>query len=172
MTDFELTIKNVRPVFDAFGFNAVEIHKNVIRLESSKVTVTIAYDEREKSNLFFVGHINSISHLLNSKNLKEVFNYDRSARNFADFLLDFLNNEGKGILKDDLDKLNELDAFEERQAKIYTNNLLTEQEVSAADNAWANRDYLTFVNVIERIDLAQLPGSYKLKYKMACDRIR
>ncbi|WP_276371939.1 hypothetical protein [Chryseolinea sp. H1M3-3] len=172
MTDFKLTIENVKPIFDASGFEAVESHRNFIRLESTKVSVIIAYDEREKSNLFFIGQIGSTAHLLHSKNLKEVFDYENAPGNFTEFLLDFLNNEGKGILKGDFDKLHKLEDHEESQAKIYTDDLLKEQKVIAADKAWTNKDYLTFVKVIEGIDLDQLPSSYKLKYQMACGRIR
>jgi hypothetical protein len=172
MTDFELTIEKVKPVFDASGFKTIESHRNFIRLESTKVTVSIAYDEREKVNLFFIGRIGTMAYLLHSINLKEVFNYGKVPEYFTDFLLDFLKNEGNGILKGDVDKLQELEDYEESQAKIYTNNLLKEQKLMAADKAWTNEDYSTFVNMIDGIDLDQLPGSYRLKYKIACDRIR
>ena len=172
MKDFEFNIEKVKPMFEASGFNTVENRRNLIRLESTKVTVTIAFDERENSNLCFVGRIGTMTHLLHNGNLREVFNYDKTPADFTDFLLDFLNSEGKGILKGDLDKLHELEEFEERQAKIYTSNLLREQRVRAADNAWTNKDYLTFVKEIDGIDLDHLPESYKLKYKIACDLVR
>jgi hypothetical protein len=79
--------------------------------------VTIGYDERENSNLFSVGQNNKDSHLLHSKNLKEVFNYDKPSKNYRDFLIDFLKNEGTGILTGDIDKLIELDDYEQSKLK-------------------------------------------------------
>lgn len=172
MTHFELTIEKVRPILEASGFKVVDSFKNFLRLNSSKVTVIIGYDERENSNVFSVGQNNKTIHLLHRKNLKEVFGYDKPSNNYSDFLIDFLRNEGIGILTGDIGKLIELDEYEQTQAKIYTDNILNRQCINAADNAWKKKDYLTFIKTIDQMDKADLPDSYKLKYKMACDRIR
>ena len=172
MTDFELTIEHISPIFEASGFKVVDSFKNFLKLESKKVTVTIGYDERENANLFSVGQNNKDSHFLNSKNLKEVFNYNNSSNNYRDFLIDFLKNEGKGILTGDMDKLIELDAYEDKQAEIYTAIIINRQCISKAENAWTKKDYLTFIATIDQMDKDDLPNSYKLKYKIARDRIR
>lgn len=52
MTDFELTIQKIRPIFEASGFKTIDRSKNSLRLESVQVTVTIGYDERENSYPF------------------------------------------------------------------------------------------------------------------------
>jgi hypothetical protein len=171
MTDFELTIQKLRPIFEASGFKTIDSFKNFIKLESTAVTVAIGYDERENSNFFFVGQTDRESHLLNSKNLKEIFNYDKQAINFEDFVVDFLKNEGIGILTNDTTKLIQLDNYEQKQAKSYTDKILNRRRTNTADSAWKKKDYLIFIKTIDEMDKDDLPSSYKLKYKIACDRI-
>lgn len=108
---------------------------------------------------------------MSSKNLKEIFNYDKQLNNFEDFIVDFLKNEGIGILTGDTAKLIELENYEKTQAKRYTDTLLNRQRTNTADSAWIKKDYLAFIKAIDAMDKDDVPDSYKLKYKIARERI-
>ena len=175
MNHFDLVIEALRPIFEGHGFGLAERYTNYARFESQFASVAIGYDKRDKSNSIFVGERNSNSHLLDEKNLKDVFGHNDveqiRTQPLDKFVSDFLSNRGRGILTGDPTKLQELDDYEKERSRVYTNDLVKRQNIRIADNAWGNRDYLTFVKHIDLVDKGSLPKSYALKYKMARDRI-
>ena len=172
MTAFDLTMEMVGPILTEYGFKVIERFNNYVRLESPKVAIIIAYDEREKTGSVFVGERNSDLDLLHRENIRDIFDYAIEHPRGNDFLTDFLKDKGKGILTGDLLKLRELDKYERKRSKIYTDNIVNGQNIRDADKAWNEKDYLNFIKTIDKVDKSSLPGSYKLKHRIAWNKIR
>ena len=176
MNHFDLVIESLRPIFEEHGFIIAERFTNYARFDSEFASVTLGYDEKEKSNNIFVGERKWNSRLLDEDNLKDVFGYDDGkeirTQSLDKFLRDFISDKGNGILTGDSSKLQELDEYEKERSRVYMNDINRRQNISIADKAWTKKDYLTFVKHIDLLDMENLPKSYALKYKIAKDIIR
>lgn len=175
MSDFNLNIGTLTPIFEDHGFKCVESYTNYARFESEFISIAIIHDKREMSNLLSIGELNGDLHFLDSEILKHIFNYDMGKirpKEFSKFWTDFLLTEGKGILTGDLNKIKELNNYQNKRAKKYTTDLIRDQNLRAANQAWDQMDYLLFIKHIDLLDKDSLPKSYALKHKIAWDRIR
>ena len=80
----------------------------------------------------------------------------------------FATQEGIEILQGNVKNLK---TFMIRQSDNYTFELLLKQALEISTKAWEANDYAAFVDSIDKIGISKLPQSYRLKYKIAKQKL-
>jgi hypothetical protein len=174
---FNEIIKNrIYPILRNLGFIISEEYDSVgfgssIIFTSDNLTVNVTFDKREHRYHISISDNSYISYPLTDDNIEALFDIKIFLSNQLEpnlfvnnlYLL-FQNDSVRDMLKGDITKLKE---FVDRQAKKYTSKLIFEQELKTALKAWKNKDYKLFVEVLNKLNISELPQSYQLKYKIA-----
>ncbi|HEX7906321.1 MAG TPA: hypothetical protein VF487_20745 [Chitinophagaceae bacterium] len=173
----ELVSNKLSPFLNKHGFSITEEFKNYVKLVSAVVEVVVSYDERENSNSFYVGFINDNLTLIDNTIIKQVLNAQAELRitpseMFLDDLINFLKSEGRCILEGNVQKLISIREFEKKRSETYTSMLLNKQIFFAANEAWQNENFREFISQIDKIDKNEVPPSYRLKYKIANQKLK
>jgi len=165
----------ISPIFFKHGFVIAESSINYTKFESSSVTFTFAFDQRENSFFTYLGRKNGYQSPLSDNVTRDVFQEDISSykeRSVEENLIHFFTGKGLPILKGDENILNNLELYSKKRNKEYHEQLMHQQKISLADNAWKNRDYIDFIKHIDSIDKNLLPGSYLKKYQIALSKTK
>ncbi|MBE5320835.1 hypothetical protein IM793_16825 [Pedobacter sp. MR2016-19] len=83
-----------------------------------------------------------------------------------------LQGAGKPLLEANIIKFPELKLHSEQEGRSYTQQILNDQILTAADKTWEKGDYNEFIKIISRTNLNRIPSSYQLKYKIAQKRVQ
>ena len=170
----EKLIYKLSPVLEVNNFRLTERQANYYRFDSDLVALTIAYNKREDSISVFVGKKDSLLIELDEINLLEVFKKRLKKHNnesYVSSLIEFLISEGLSILKGDLLKLNELEAYSYQRSETYTKNLIKQQYLQNIDKAWNEKDYSAYIRYMDMLDKSSLPRSYYFKYNQAQSKL-
>lgn len=170
MTNFDKDIETIIHFLRQYDFRIVESYKDFVKYESEHAEISVGYDVKENNHYALIGNKfeNSIS--LDVLNLKDVFGYDVELfikKSFVYFFIDFFRTKGHAILSGDLSKFNELKRNLIERAERYTKQLIEQQNLNAADNAWSLKEYRDFIKYLDLVDRSNLPESYALKYSIA-----
>jgi hypothetical protein len=173
----QLVLKNVLPLFGGSGFEVAEQYKNYFHFRSKIVEAIISYDELDGTSLFEIGKVNEFLYAINDKLLEQLFNSHLKVdqvtmEKFIDNIALFLESSGSSLLSGDESKLREIKLFSEKESEEYTAQLLYEQILAAANKAWEIGNYKEFIHLIDEINKNNLPSSYRLKYKIASEKIQ
>lgn len=171
---FDDVIKSISPIFLEHGFSISDHSRNYIRYESDVVAFTFAFDSIENAFYVAAGYKDRILiELLDNQLMQEVFgavNYSGQKQLIDEYLVHFLKGRGHELLRDNSAVLDKLEAYSTRRAKEYTESILKQQTLKAADNAWINKDYPSFIKLLDTIDKNTLPESYLKKYRIAVSK--
>lgn len=154
------------------GYRITEESEGYVQYSSGRVTLIFTYDEREKSNHFYIAENEDDEFPIGDKLIKSIFHSSLRIENLpSDVFVDNINRllsetEGKTIMIG-TDAYEKIKDYVESESRSYTNDLLRRQFIQKADLAWKNKDYREFLNNIDRISKEELPPSYLLKYKIA-----
>ncbi len=168
--NLEEIIAKLTPFFLKNEFLTTESFKDNIKYESNYCVVTMSYDNRDRSISIFVGRKGKNLTELTEDILKNFFNTDDKLlldEKFVANFVKFLNGKGKAILSGDANVLDKLDEFANVLAKTYTENLMTSQSMKLADKAWSEKNYMEFINQLDRIEKGSLTETYLKKYQIA-----
>jgi len=174
MTNFDKDIETITPFLRQYNFRIAESSKDFVKYESEQAEISVGYDERDQHYFTLIGNKidNSIS--LDVVNLSDVFAYDIEIfikQSFVDFFLNFFSTKGYNLLKGDLTKFNELKRNRKERAERYTKELIEQQNLDAADNAWSLKNYSDFIRYLDLVEKRNLPNSYELKYSIAKNKL-
>lgn len=143
------------------------------------MVLIFVHNQIENSNTFWIGKddkkIDKVE--IDNKILKAFFNSDLKLSQvptniFVNNLILFFENEGKPLLTGNLNMINELEEFDLKRNSIYTQHLLEQQILGTANGTWDKGDYEEFVNLMGQVDMDKLPSSFKLKYKIANQKLK
>lgn len=168
--NFEEIVAILTPFFQQNKFSVAETFKNYIRYENRRVKIAVAYDWRDNSITVFVGQIDKFETELSGDTIDKFFNDNINLRNnnlFTENLISFLTGKGNALLKEDLNTLFKLEEYSNRMAKEYTDNLIKEQNLRAADDAWQEKNYSEFITQLDKIKKDSLSQTYLMKYQYA-----
>lgn len=146
-----------------------------ITFSSYKVEIRLVHCKMDKQNDIFVGATATKLCHLSDYIIKAVFNSDIKISNlppdtFIDTLITFFENEGSILLTEDSNTLDAVQKYLFIESREYNKQLIKRQNLKLADDAWEKENYFEFTKYIDKIGLAELPGSYQLKYRMANKR--
>lgn len=168
------------PILQKYGFEKADESKNYLKFESDNLVVVICRDERENSNLLYVGKKDSNQYLIDGNIIKRFFISDlerefkipeRTIEDFVNNLFIFFTEAGYRLLKEESEVLLNIKKFIIQQSENYTSELLLEQGLEVASRAWEAKDYTAFVESIDKIGINKIPKSYQLKYKIAKQKL-
>lgn len=150
------------------GYSIDEESENLVVFTCGIQQIRFIYDYYDYTHLVSIGKGNE-SYSLDSEVVKMVFGLEILLGQVPRDI--FLNNaaylfrqkEGIDILRGETDKLEQ--AVKEYSA-TYTKALLKRQDLTRADNAWENRDYQSFIEIMNQMDMPELAESYRKKYEI------
>lgn len=173
----KLISEKLHSLFTEHGLEVTEQLRNIVRYESKRLHVSLAYNERENSNNFWLGSKLSNDFVeMDDQVMKGFFNSglklkNLSQENFVNNVFKFFTNEGKEILLGSKSQLNELENFDQSRSELYTSKLIEERSLEAANKGWKEGNYLDVIKHLKSVNEENLPASYKQKYKIAQKRL-
>jgi hypothetical protein len=162
------------PILRKYGFAIAEEFKNIVRFRSSVVKINIVFNPYEQSYLVEIGNPGEILYPLNNGVAGKLFNDELPIEQITpevfvkNLSLLFETKEGVEILKGNLVYLKRI---VKQQSEDYTSDLVRRQVLEAASKAWDANDYVSFVDNIDKLTTSELPQSYRLKYKIAIQKL-
>lgn len=174
----KLILDRLEPIFKKYNLQIVEQFKNRLKFRSAYVDIIIGHDDRENSNILWLGRAGDSFDKIEIDNqvMKEFFKSDIKtssvpAETFANNFAIFFEREGSSLLKGDLNRIIEFEKFDQQRSEEYTTSLLDKQNLDAANKAWHEGNYKDFIKYLDKTDRQKLPASYELKYKMAIQKL-
>jgi hypothetical protein len=162
------------PILRKYGFEIAEDFKNIVRFQSTVMMVNIVFNNYDKSHLVELGRLGESLYPLNNNAIKVLFSSELSIEQVTskvftqNLSLLFEQQEGVEMLKGNLEPLGNFTII---QSEHYTSELIQRQELEIASKAWKEKDYKNFVESINKMGIDKVPQSYKLKYKLAIQRL-
>ena len=173
----QLVFEKVVPLFSEQHFQVSELYENFFQFKSVLVEVTISYNELDKTCLFEVGKVGGFLYPINDNALEQVFGSEikfnqQTKEGFLNSVVIFLKQEGIFILNGELEKLEELKSFIEKESEVYTSKVIKQYNLAALDKAWNNGEYEAFIKLFNQTNKNEFPQSYLIKYKIANQKIK
>lgn len=173
----QLISEKLHSLLTEYGLKITEKLKNIVRYESKILHVSFAHNDRENSNVFWIGSKSSNDFVeMDNEVMKDFFNSDLQIKNLSqeDFVNNvflFFTNEGKEILRGSESQLVKLKKFDQLRSGLDTSKLIEEQTLEAANKAWKEGNYTDVIRYLKKVNEESLPASYKQKYKIAQKRL-
>lgn len=174
----EIVIERLNLIFKEYKFNILEQRSNYLKVQSENLIIIIAHDQFENSNSLWMGRnddkIDKVE--IDNKTLKLFFNSNLELSNvpvetFTSNLAFFFEYQAQALLMGDIKEIIKLEQFDLSRSGKYTQDLLQQQNLTAASKAWDNGKYREFIELIDKVDKDKLSSTYKLKYKIANQKV-
>jgi hypothetical protein len=168
----ELVLEQLDTIFKKYDLQVIEQRRDYLKLQSEVLTIIIAHNELEHSNVFWLGERGKVDLVEINNKLLELYFKSKlklsqvSVEIFVKNLCAFFRCEGK-YLFESTTEVYKLEEFDLKSSQEHTRNLISAQNLVSADIAWKDNDYSGFIKILDEIDQDVLPSSYKLKYKIA-----
>lgn len=169
--EFNLLVKaQLFAIFQQYGLEISEEFKNVLRFQSPIIKVNVVFNEYENSHFVEIGRPGKTLYPLNNNAIKDLLGFELFieqvtseifVRNLSTL---FKTKEGIEMLNGNVKRLNSIISL---QSENYTFKLLRKQALETASKAWEAKDYIAFIESIDRIGINDVPQSYQVKYEMA-----
>ena len=165
------------PIFHKNNLRVIEQFNNYVKIESDDIVIIISHNERENSNSFYIGIKDSSLYPIDENVLKGIFNSALKINYvtpyvFVNNLALFLEGEGSSLIDGNKDTLRTVEKYIQNKSNEYTAELVNKQNLDAANKAWEDGNYKDFIMYLNKTDKQKLPSSYKLKYKMAQQKLK
>lgn len=153
-----------------YGFEISEELKNIVRFQSSSIEINIIFNDLEKSCYLSIGRKGEALLPLNDNVAKEFFNSKLAFEQVTpeaflqNLSLLFETKEGIEILRGNIDPFIK---YKQSEINNFNTALILKQALEAASKAWKAKDYISFVEIIDKIGINNISQSYQLKYKIA-----
>jgi len=173
--NFEQSIYPLSELLINNDFSITKKEQHFIMYSTNSAVITVAYVAIEYVFYTHVGQNAKALVELTPTAVKEVFKDDRfqlQSTLTIDNLISFLTGFGKPIIAGDNKIFKKLNEFTERKSKEFTKQILQLQNIQGADKAWILKDYVDYINCIDRTEKDLLPDSYLKKYKIAVDKLK
>ncbi len=177
MTEFNsLVLNHLAPLFNSHGLLVIRELQDQLTFRSERVVIKLVHNKLENSNALYAAKDTSFLYPIDEKLVKTIFNTDVKIdfvlpEVFVKNLVIFFENEGRILLEGNDTILKAIEEYIHATSKRYTNELVNKQNLEAADKAWKESDYSTFIQYIQQTDKEYLSPAYELKYKMAVDKL-
>jgi hypothetical protein len=170
-----LVFQQLREIFEKNGLSVISEFKDYLKLKSDKIVISFSHNDLDNSNLFSVGKKDDVLYPINDDVLKNVFNTELRFENvtkedFVSNLAFFLNDKGSLILSGNNSIFEKIVDRITETSEVYTKKILLCQLLDQANNDWKSGRYNEFVQKIDKIDTAEIPSAFKLKYKIAMQK--
>jgi len=172
----QLISEKLHFLFINHGLEITEQSKNIVKYESKELVIGLSHNPRENSNTLWVGrkHFNEVE--IDNQVMREHFNSDLKLSNlqqetFVNNVFLFFTGDGEKLLVGNERALVSLENFNEQRSSDYTTNLVEQQNLEAANKAWKDGNYSDVIKYLEKVNKANLPASFKQKYKIAQQKL-
>lgn len=172
----QLISEKLHSLFIDHGLEMTEQSKNIVKYESQELVIRLSRNPRENSNTLWVGrkHFNEVE--IDNQVMREHFNSDLKLSNlpqetFINNVFLFFMGDGEKLLEGNERALVSLEKFNEQRSSDYTVNLVEQQNLEAANKAWKDGNYSDVIKYLEKVNKANLPASFKQKYKIAQQKL-
>ena len=176
----QLVLAKLGAMFLEYDLRIAEQFENYLKLQSKSLIMIITHNPLEGSNMFWIGrNIPGLDKIeIDNEVMREFFHSELPISSctttdiFIDSLTIFFGREGRSLLKGDLNKMVELEKYDQERSHLYTLQLRDKQNLDAANNAWEENNYRGFIKYMNEIEATKWPSSCKLKYNIAHNRLK
>lgn len=171
MIDFnELVRKRILPLLQHEGYNMAMECKNMIQLESSCMEIRFIFNDLEKSAYLYIGKRNDVLYSLENNIVEELLGNELLINYVSRDI--FVENVVKLFGLGEMQQLlhGETDTLEhiiKQKSEQYVLKLFQEQILNEATLAWEHKDYIKYIQYIDKIKNQGILNSYLLKYRIA-----
>lgn len=172
----QLISEKLHSLFIDHGLEITEQSKNILKYGSQELVIALSHNPTENSNTLWVGrkHFNEVE--IDNQVMRKHFNSDLKLSNlpqeiFVNNVFLFFMGAGEKLLEGNEGALVSLEKFNEQRSSEYTANLGEQQNLQAANKAWKNGNYSDVIKYLEKVNKANLPASFKQKYKIAQQKL-
>jgi hypothetical protein len=176
MEFYQLISEKLHSLFINHGLEITEQSKNIVKYESQELVIGLSHNPRENSNTLWVGRKSLNEVEIDNQVIQELFNSDLklsnlSQKTFVNNVFLFFTGVGEKLLVSNEHALVSLKKFNEQRSSDYTTKLVMQQNLEAANKAWKDGNYSDVIKYLEKINKANLPASFKQKYKIALQKL-
>jgi len=180
MTFNELVHSKLDFIFRNYNLNVVDELTNYIRLKSKNIEIVVSYDEREHGGYLYAGKDEASLMNISSDIIKRFFvpfldeNFkipEKTQEDFVNNIFSFFSNTGGLLLQGNDNLLQKIESSIRIENTKYTNDLIQEQNLITANNAWDKKDYSLFIECFHKIKNKKFLSTNQLKYNYALKRI-
>lgn len=161
-------------ILQKYGFEIAEEFKNILRFQSSGIKVNVVFNRYDGAFLVEIGKQDNELYPLNDYVVKELFHSSLSVEQVTPEIFVqnlsaiFCTPEGIELLQGNVKPMKSIAI---QQSDNYTSELLLNQGLEVASKAWEAKNYIAFVESINKIGISKIPQSYQLKYKIAKQKL-
>jgi len=128
----EIVLNKIEVLFQKENLYLSEQFKNYLKFKSNNRVVVICRNERENSNLLYVGRTNDTLYLIDTNIIKKFFisdlenNYwfpESNVDNFINNVFGLFSGKGRELLKEDSTILSSIEEYIKVISKAYTEKL-------------------------------------------------
>jgi len=168
----ELAYERINDLLIQYNFKIEKQSSNQIVYQSDHLSITLSHNSYELANYLWIGQKGFWETEINDHILEQLFKTsirleNLSIEQFIHEVHRFLRGEGRIILTEQVESGKKLKRFDSKRSKDYTNELLDKQYLDAASKAWNARNYIDFIENLNRLDRDKLPSSLRKKYQIA-----
>lgn len=174
----KIVLEKLALIFKKYKLNIIERRSDYLKLNSKYLRIIISHNRFENSNIIWLGRNDEKSAIVEIDDdiLKQFFNSKLklsqvSTETFINNLVLFFEYDALPLFVNGENKISELEKFHLDRSEKYTQELLVNQNLLAANKEWDYGNYKEFIKLIDRIDKIELPTSYKLKYNIAKHKV-
>ncbi|MDD5150457.1 MAG: hypothetical protein PHC28_08225 [Flavobacterium sp.] len=174
----KIVLEKLGLIFKEYSLNIIERRSDYLKLNSKYLRIIISHNRFENSNTIWLGRNDEKSAKveIDDEILKQFFNSKLklsqvSTETFINNLVLFFENEALPLFTNNKNKISELEKFNLDRSQKYTQELLVNQNLFAANKEWEFGNYKEFIKLIDKIDKVELPTSYQLKYNIAKHKV-
>lgn len=157
-------------------FDLTDQFNDNLKYENNGLYILFTRNPREQTNTLWVGSDDGFPIEVSDSILREFFNTEieiehKSIDEFSSNVYEFLKGEGLILLQANKEDYLALERFSQNKSEEYTSQLLEQQYLDAADEAWRTENYVDVLKNLDQIDEDNLSKSYRQKYKIAKKKI-
>jgi hypothetical protein len=172
----QLILEKLHSLFIDHGLEMTEQSKYIAKYESQELVIGLSHNTRENSNALWVGRKSHSEVEIDNQVMREHFNSDLKLGNvslevFVNTVFLFFIGDGEKLLEGNEHALVSLENFNQQRSSEFTANLMERQNIEAANKAWKDGNYSDVVKYLKKVNKANLPASFRQKYKIAQQRL-
>lgn len=153
------------------GFKRIRTSIYSVKFEKD-IRVILIYDPREYICTLWIAADENDSIEITNDILKIYYHSDLKLDNLAEdeFLrnvLAFLRNDGKSLFEAGYSELLRIKEIRQQLSLQYTNELITQQNINLAEDAWKKQNYHDTIYFLEKVNPELWPESLRRKYEIS-----
>ena len=172
---FETEIYDLEQILLDNEFQLINYSQNYARYRRNNVEMTLARDPRDRLFYISLGLTDSDVIELTPEIVCDFFGdcrFKYQGSLTINNLVSFLSERGREIISGNEEIITNLGRFSAQLARDYTQKLINEINLKTLEQAWKEKDYRKYIELVDQTDNGSLTEIQLKRYRIAIDRLR